>query len=190
MQLPRTPLWTTPKIDLFLLGPEHVGPDYVKWLSDPLVGRFLESRFSTHTEASTREFVRTCLADPSTLFLGIRSRALELRHVGNIKLAPINFRHGLGEIGILIGERSAWGRGIASEAISALASIARQQLGVRKLTAGCYASNVASEKAFLRVGFEVEGRRRAHVLLDGRPEDVVLMAKWLDQPENHSLERK
>lgn len=179
MDLASTPRWQTDAIELFLLAPEHVGSDYVSWLNDPLVGRYLESRFAEHTEASTRAFVGAQRDDANALFLGIRSKSLAMRHVGNIKLAPIDRRHGLGEIGLLIGERSAWGRGIASDAIAALALIARDELSLRKLTAGCYASNVGSEKAFRNAGFEVEARRRDHFLLDGRPEDLVLMAKWL-----------
>lgn len=179
MQLNPTPRWNTERIELFMLRPEHVGPAYVGWLGDPEVNRYLESRFATHTEQSTREFVQGCLDDPQALFLGIRSKLLDSRHVGNIKLAPIDARHGLAEIGILIGESLAWGRGIASDAISALAAIAEDQLSLRKLTAGCYASNVGSQKAFQRAGFEIEGERHDHFMLDGRPERLVLMARWL-----------
>lgn len=179
MQLDPTPRWSTERIELFVLRPEHVGPGYVGWLVDREVNRFLESRFATHTEQSTRSFVQGCLDDPKALFLGIRSKVLGSRHVGNIKLAPIDARHGLAEIGILIGERSAWGRGIASDAIAALAEIALEQFSLRKLTAGCYASNVGSQKAFQRAGFEFEGERRKHFILDGRPEGLMLMARWL-----------
>lgn len=179
MQLAPSAAWRRPTIELFLLTEGAVGEDYVRWLNDPRINRFLESRYATHTLEGTREFVRGCLASPNTLFLGIRALALGGRHVGNIKLGPIDRRHGLGEIGLLLGEPQAWGRGIGSEAIAAICSIARTQLGLRKITAGCYASNVGSEKAFLKAGFEVEGRRRDHFLLDGQPEDLVLLACWL-----------
>lgn len=180
MQLEQSPHWRSDRLELFLLEPRHVGPHYVGWLNDAEIGRYLESRFVVHTEESTQTFVRTCLQHPQTLFLGIRSSEAGMPHVGNIKLAPIDTHHGLGEIGILIGERSVWGRGIASEAIRMLACIARDQLRLRKLTAGCYASNVGSMKAFERAGFEIEGERRAHFMLDGQPENLVLMARWLD----------
>ena len=179
MQLAPTSRWTTPTIEFFLLEPSDVEATYVSWLNDPLVGRYLESRFATHTLDSTRHFVQTCRQSDRALFLGIRSRLLDLRHVGNIKIEPIDRRHGLGEVGILIGDRAAWGKGLASDSIRALAMIAREELSLRKLTAGCYASNIGSQKAFLRAGFEVEGRRPGHFLLDGKPEDLVLMAKVL-----------
>jgi [ribosomal protein S5]-alanine N-acetyltransferase len=179
MHLVPTKNWCTEQVELFLLEPAHVGPIYVGWLADTEVNRYLESRFLAHTELTTCAFVRNCLDDPGTLFLGIRSKALNFRHVGNIKLSPIDQRHGLAEVGILIGERSAWGRGIASDAITATCEIARDQLSLRKLTAGCYASNLGSVKAFQRAGFQVEGTRRDHFILQGKLEDLVLMAKWL-----------
>jgi RimJ/RimL family protein N-acetyltransferase len=179
MQLEPTSRWRSESIELFVLREEHVGADYVRWLGDPRVNRYLESRFASHTVDSTCAFVRACLDSQANLLLGIRDLALGARHVGNIKIGPIDLHHGLGEVGLLIGEPQSWGRGLASGAITMVCDIAGDQLGLRKLTAGCYASNIGSEKAFVRAGFEVEGRRRAHFLLDGVPEDLVLMATWL-----------
>ena len=165
-------------VSLFLLEESHVGEAYVRWLNDPRVNRYLESRFAAHTEAGVRDFVRGCLESDSALLLGIRTGD-PARHVGNIKLGPIDRRHGLGEVGLLLGEDEVWGRGVGRTAIDLLCGIAGSQLGLRKITAGCYASNVGSERAFLGAGFEVEGRRRAHFLMDGLTEDLVLMARWL-----------
>lgn len=174
MRIDPTSRWKNDSVQLFLLEPAHVNQAYVAWLNDPIVNRYLESRFTTHTPESTRAFVKTCLEDVSTLFLGIRSREHDA-HVGNIKLGPINDIHGVGEVGILVGEKGAWGKGIASAAITMLAEIAREELRLRKITAGCYASNVGSMKAFLRAGFEIEGERKAQYLLDGEPEAAILM---------------
>lgn len=173
--------WNTGRVALFVIEGSHVTHEYVSWLSDPAVNRFLESRFARHDHASTVAYVNRMLADPNALMLGIRSLELD-RHVGNIKLAPIDRHHGLGEIGLLIGDRSAWGRGLGTEAISLMLDIATRQLGLRKLTAGCYASNAASARAFERAGFFREGVRREHFLLDGKGEDLLLMARFIDQP--------
>ena len=178
MFLPASERWRNDRVELFLLEPALVSDDYVAWLNDAAVNRFLESRFARHDGASTRAFVQQALDDPGALFLGIRRRD-DGRHVGNIKLGPIDRRHGLGEIGILVGERSAWGRGIAPAAIECLVNIAREELGLRKLTAGCYASNGGSARAFEKAGFAVEARRPAHFLLDGKPEDLLLLARLL-----------
>lgn len=170
--------WHGAGVELFLLEPDRVTETYVAWLNDPAVNQFLESRFAHASLQSTRRFVEDVLENPAALFFGIRSLALG-RHVGNIKLAPIDRNHGLGEIGIMIGDRDAWGRGIASQAIERLAVIARAELNLRKLTAGCYASNQGSVRAFVKAGFAIEARRVAHFLLRGAPEDVILMARFL-----------
>jgi len=178
MQLNQTDRWCTPAIECFLLVPELVTSAYVGWLNDPEINRFLESRFVVQDLAGVRKFVAMQLADPKALFLGIRSVALD-RHVGNIKLGPIDRQHGLAEVGIMIGDRGAWGRGIGTDAIQVVAQIAQHELGLRKLTAGCYGSNVGSARAFHKAGFEIEGTRPAHFLLDGRPEDLTLLARHL-----------
>lgn len=176
MHLEADESWSDDAVTLFLLTPELVSDDYVGWLNDSDVKRYLESRFVLQDRASVEAFVARMLASDSDLFLGILDCALG-RHVGNIKLGPIDRRHGLGEIGIMIGDRAAWGRGIGTAAIRTLETIAREALGLRKLTAGCYASNVGSSRAFEKAGFAVEGVRKAHYLLDGRPEDGILLGK-------------
>lgn len=185
MELPATENWRDGEVSLFLLAEEDVSDAYVGWLNDPAIARFLESRFADHDRASTRAFVAAQRADPGVLFLGIRSEALD-RHVGNIKLGPLNRTHGTGDIGIMIGERDAWGRGIATRAIRLVCAIARDELGLRKTTAGCYASNVGSERAFERAGFVIEGRRTAQFLLDDEPEDLVLMGRVLTATERET----
>jgi len=166
------------QISLFLLKTDHVTQDYVSWLNDPSVNQYLECRFAAHTIESTRKYVEAVLTSPHNLFLGIRSH-LSGRHVGNIKLGPIDQHHGTGEIGILIGDKSVWGKGIAGSAINLMAEIARSQLSLRKLTAGCYASNVGCQRAFEKAGFTVEAVRKQQCLLNGKPEDVVLMGRHL-----------
>ena len=165
-------------VSLFLLTPDLVGDAYVEWLNDPVVNRYLERRFAAHTLDSTREFVRAMYESSDNLLLGIRS-AETGGHVGNIKIGPLNRQHGTGEIGILVGERRAWRKGIATAAIRIMCDIARDSLALRKVTAGCYASNVGSQRAFEKAGFEVEGVRKQQLICDGVPEDLVLLGKVL-----------
>jgi [ribosomal protein S5]-alanine N-acetyltransferase len=166
-------------VSLFVLTPEHVGEAYVGWLNDPVVNQFLESRFATHDIESTRRFVEQVYASPDSLLLGIHNEAAG-GHVGNIKIGPINRYHRTGEIGILIGEKRAWGRGIATAAIRLICDVARNDLALHKVTAGCYATNVGSRKAFEKAGFAVEGTRAQQVQrADGQREDLVLLGRVL-----------
>lgn len=172
--------WRTERVELFVLEPEHVTDEYVSWLRDRDVNRFLESRFRGHDIDSTRAFVARARADSDTLLMGIRCTERG-RHVGNIKLGPIDRNHGLAGIGVMLGDRGVWGRGLATDAIRIVCAIAARQLRLRKLTAGCYASNAASARAFEKAGFRIEAVRKDHFLLDGRAEDLLLLARHCDR---------
>jgi RimJ/RimL family protein N-acetyltransferase len=91
----------------------------------------------------------------------------------------IDWNHRIADVGIMLGEREAWRHGIATDAIGIVCTIAREEFRLRKLSAGCDAANDASRKAFAHAGFAVEAVRKAHMLLEGRPEDVVVMGSQL-----------
>lgn len=155
-----------------------VGNHYLSWMRDPEVKRFLEARFEDHRLGSLREFVSETNARSDTLLFAIVA-VEEERHIGNLKVGPVDPRHGTADLGLLIGARDFWGRGHGSEAIKLATALAFRNLPVRKLTAGCYSANGGSAAAFLRAGWEKDGRRRAQYLSeDGEPQDELLFAAF------------
>ena len=75
-----------------------------------------------------------------------------------------------------IGVVAAWrgrglGRGLLEQALSAASGA-----GFRRVELEVYASNTAALSLYKSCGFTVEGVKRAMRLLDGRVDDVVLMA--------------
>jgi len=163
------------------LEESDVGERYVRWMNDPEVMAALESRFTRHSRESLLEYLRSIRGASDTLFLAITLRS-DARHIGNIKLGPIHAHHRFAEIGLLIGEKDEWGKGYASEAIALLAAHAFESLGVHRLSAGCYASNQGSVKAFLRAGFAIEGIARDQYLFDGRYVDGVRLVLFAPRP--------
>ncbi|MDD5339660.1 MAG: GNAT family protein [Candidatus ainarchaeum sp.] len=151
------------------------GP-YYGWMNDNEVTRFLEARFSKNDKASMKKFVQDALINKDVVFLAIVLKDGD-RHIGNIKLGPINRQHGYGEVGILIGEKACWGKGYATEALKLLSDYAFGKLKLHKITAGCYAGNVGSAKAFLAAGFVQEGVRKSQYLCDGKYVDALIFGK-------------
>jgi ribosomal-protein-alanine N-acetyltransferase len=132
---------------------------YLGWLSDPDVNAYLEVRFSPpkHVDELAR-FIRDTNKSPDSLLLGIFVSPGD-RHIGNIKLGPIDWHHLTGDVGFLIGDKRQWGKGLASTAIGLISDYALTQLGLAKVTAGCYARHEGSRRALLKAGFVEEGRR-------------------------------
>jgi [ribosomal protein S5]-alanine N-acetyltransferase len=185
MKLDR-PALSGPRLDLRTLDASHARGPYLGWMRDALVLRHLEARFATHDEASLARFIAACNDSADTLLLGLFLRAGgapvgsadDSDHVGNIKLGPIDRHHGVAAIGILVGARDQWGKGLAQEAIGLLAGYAIETLGLGKLTAGCYATNPGSRRAFEHAGFAVEAVRRRHCRQDGAYVDVLELARF------------
>jgi len=162
---------------LRMLSAEDATARYLSWLSDIEVTRHLEVRFSPpSTLENLARFIVATNNSGDTLMLGMFLRR-DWRHIGNIKLGPINPHHGTAEIGLLIGDRDQWGKGYACEAIALLTDHAFAGLSLAKLTAGCYADNEGSRRAFLKAGYIQEGRRVAQWLVDGKRQDGILLGK-------------
>jgi len=163
-----------PRLRLEVLRPEALTPSYLTWLNDPAVNRFLESRFAVHTAESLRAYVEAMFRSESNHLLGIYLKD-ESRHIGNIKLGPVDPHHYFADIGLLIGEKDCWGQGFATEAICLVRDFAFGPLGLRRLTAGCYGTNQGSERAFLKAGFKREGNRAGHYRDGDQWVDSVLL---------------
>ena len=151
---------------------ENVTETYVSWLNDPEIGRFLETRFKTHSERDVSAFVAEIQNDPLSHLFGLFLHE-DGRHIGNIKVGPINPIHRVADVSLLIGDTACWGRGYATEAIRALSGWAFRELVLSKLSASMYAENMGSARAFERAGYRREGVRRRHYLLEGRPSDIL-----------------
>jgi RimJ/RimL family protein N-acetyltransferase len=143
-------------------------------MNDPEVTKYLESRFYPNSLESLREYVSKRAADRNSFFLAICLQG-EDRHIGNIKVGPIDSNHRFADIGIVVGEKDFWGKGYGSEAIGIVVQYAFEVLNLHKLNAGCYEAQVGSMKAFQKNGFEIEAIRKKHYFCNGSYMDGVLL---------------
>jgi len=176
------------RIVLRPLRETDVSAAYLGWMNDQEVTHGLESRFHRHTAESLRDFVRAVNQSGDHVFWAIVLR-VDGRHIGNLKLGPIDRNHGTAEMGLMIGEKNCWGKGLGSEAIAVATEYAFSRLDLRKLTAGSYADNPGSVKAFLKAGWIQEAILREQFLREGRPVDgirlAVLAGAW-SNPESRA----
>ena len=170
---------TESRVMLDDLRAEHVGDDYLSWMNDPDVVRFTESRFRVHSLDSIRAYVEATNASSNDRIWRILHDG---RHVGNVKLAGINETHRRAALSILIGDRGAWGQGVATQAIRLATAESFKNHDLFKIFAGMYAANVASIRAFEKGGYVVEATLRGHRRLDGQMVDEVLMACFQNRP--------
>ncbi|WP_339409879.1 GNAT family N-acetyltransferase [Pseudomonas sp. EA_35y_Pfl2_R5] len=157
------------------LDVSDVDQQYVDWLNDPEVNRYMEVRHSINTYESCCNFVELVSGDSTAYLFGIFLKS-DGRHIGNIKLGFIDWRYKTGQISFFIGDKSFWGKGFASEAISLVSKFGFTELGLERIEAGCYESNLSSLKTLMRCGYSVEGFFRKSFILDGRRESCFWLA--------------
>lgn len=135
--------------------PGDVTERYYSWMNDPDVNRHMETRFRPQSMEDIRDFVGKIVEHPDALFFAIVHKKT-MSHVGNIKLGPVSWVHRRADVSLFVGEKSLWGQGLATQAISLVKDYACKKLKLHKVRAGCYSNNVASAKAFEKAGFTLE----------------------------------
>ena len=148
---------------------------YLAWLSDPEVTRYMVVG-RTPQDLSTVTAYFESHQWPAFLFLAIETPAGQ--HIGNRTLGPIGWTDKQAEIGIMIGEKKEWGKGVGTEAVHLICRHAFERLGLEKLTTGFVAENLGSGKVFFKNGFQIEGIYRKHFWLEGCLRDVIRVARF------------
>jgi len=98
------------------------------------------------------------------------------KHIGNLKIGPIDYKHGISDLVTVIWDRTQWGKGLASEAIRLGINLAFEKFNIRKLSAGIYSDNVGSIKAYTNAGFIIEGTLKDHYMLKEKYQDRVMVS--------------
>lgn len=148
---------------------------YISWLNDPEIVRYSEQRHRIHTRESCISYLNVVDASPN-YFCAIRLKSGG-EHIGNI-LANVDFPNRTADLGILIGERSAWGKGFGFDAWSLLMQELLVNQRYRKVTGGCMSENQGMIAVMKRAGMRHEYTRLRTFLLDGREVDCVHYAAY------------
>ena len=100
------------------------------------------------------------------------------KFVGTLKLYDIDMVSKRASIGIMVGDREVWGKGIGTEAMNLIIDHLFTKLHFRKVTAGYQSDNMAMAKSFERAEFVQEGVLKEHTYTDGAFQDIVLVARF------------
>lgn len=160
------------RIYLKIMQAENATADYAGWLNDPEVNKYLETKGATVEEL--KNYITEKLADDNCLFFGIFIKAGD-KHIGNVKLEPIDWEKKFAVFGILIGDKNYWGQGLATEATKLIIDLAFNKLNLETLELGVIAENAAAMKVYKKIGFKVDKINKAAVHYNGRPLDQIIM---------------
>lgn len=145
----------------------------VGWLNDPEIVRYSEQRHRVHNAATELGYIDS-FQFPDQLKLVM----LGDDPIGTITVF-IDASNSIAEMGILIGAKDIWGMGYGAEAWAGTMDHLFVS-GVRKIEAGCMATNDAMLGIFMKTHMIREGMRERHFILDGKEIDMEQWARFKD----------
>ena len=161
---------------LFLrtLLPEDVSESYAAWLNDPVVNAYLETRSVTDSEL--REYVQKKNESDSAMLFGIFWKG-SWEHIGNVKLEPVDFEKGTAIMGILIGNKRYWGKGIGTEVTNLITNFTFDHLGVHEVHLGVIAEHASAIRVYEKCGYTINSIEKDSINHDGVLYDKICMVK-------------
>lgn len=166
---------------LYLRGLEisDLEGSYFQWLNDREVTKYMDSGNFPNNMASMEQFYQGTVLSNDNVFFAIADIETD-KHIGNVKLGPINWISRISPLGIMIGDKDYWGKEYGSESVKLVVEYAFKVLNLHKVTLGVVATHEAAVKVYEKSGFKIEGRAKEQFYLDGEYYDTLFMGMTKD----------
>jgi RimJ/RimL family protein N-acetyltransferase len=180
-------------VDRIFLRPlvkDDITDNYISWFNDKTVTQFLEVRGESLTKQTIIDYIENGRKTQLYYMYAI-CLAENNKHIGNLKIGPIDYKHNISDLITVIGDRKYWGKGLATEAIRQGIKLSFEKYNIRKLCAGIYSENIASIKSYTKAGFLIEAVLKNHFILNGKYQDKVIISYFNPSfPPNNQLRLK
>lgn len=126
------------------------------WDTDLNVQAFMPESSNEHHDIEDQyTYIEECEVDENGYYWSIETQ--EGVTVGTVALTEYNNYHGVANLGIVIGDKNYWGKGIATDVITALVRHAFTHLKLFHIGAEVEEENVPMVKVLEKVGFKQDG---------------------------------
>lgn len=143
---------------------------YLSWFEDQEVCKYNSHGKFFKTEEYLHSFYDSLNNDDKVVMAVCHEKD---GHIGNVSLQCISLINRNAEFAILIGDRRHWNKSVGKLAGSLLISHGFDKLNLERVYCGTAATNRGMQSLSLALGFKEEGRRRAHLYLEGKWVDVI-----------------
>lgn len=152
----------TPRFRLRPLAAEDASERYRSWFNSETARMGIASARRTPTLQELREFIAARAGRPDVLFLGIFEKEGGA-HIGNIKYEPIDREQHYAVMGILVGEKAWWGKGVTAEVLRATAAWLAAHCGTKEIVLGVMKDNLLARRSYEKVGFRARPTDRIRI---------------------------
>ncbi|BAO75060.1 GNAT family N-acetyltransferase [Winogradskyella sp. PG-2] len=136
---------------------EHISNEYVSWINDPEVNMYIETR-GNYTLELLKAYVEEQYKN-EIFFWAIHLKSTK-KHIGNIKIDPIDYKTNFGDYGILMGDKTNWGKGYGKEATLRILDYCFNEIKLSKVKLGVIEDNNKAVELYKNIGFKIDGVTR------------------------------
>jgi len=147
-------------------------PRYIRWLSDTDVLAYFGS-YLPFTIVNEETWYESMSKDQSVINFAI---TYEGRHVGGCGFSNINYRQQSAEVGLFIGEKEVWDKGLGQDTLRTMLTYGFDQLNLHRIYLRVFAENKRAIHAYEKVGFVHEANLREAEWRHGRWQDMLYMS--------------
>jgi RimJ/RimL family protein N-acetyltransferase len=131
----------------------------IRWYRDPEIARLTRYQMRQMSQAEIERFFQVRMLAPDALAYCIVESATG-RLIGFTTFSALDADNGSVMFHITIGERTAWGRGLGTEATQLMLHHAFERLGLHRVGLTVFSYNTRAIRAYEKAGFRIEGRLR------------------------------
>ena len=147
-------------------------PNYLRWINDPDVLAYFGT-YLPYNMVKEESWFERMNQDASVLNFAIE---YEGQHVGGCGFVNINHRHQSSEVGLFIGEKSFWDKGLGQDTLRVMLDYGFDFLNLHRIYLRVFVENERGVHAYEKVGFVHEGRFREAEWRHGRWQDMLIMS--------------
>lgn len=171
------------------LGPvrKDLLPLYQAWMNQLDTTRFL--RMGIYSLENEESWYQHVAAGGNIAYFTIYELP-DFRPIGGVDLHAIDRENRTAELGIMIGEENARGRGLGTEAVQLMCDFGFNAMGLNSIMLLTFGWNIAGQKAYVKAGFREFGRRREARWFAGQYWDDIyydLLSDGFESPVVHAV---
>lgn len=146
---------------------------YKNWFNDLEVNQFTSSLGAVFTKEEEEDWYEAQAENEEITFT--IHHLLDDKPIGNCGLHNINRGPDHAEMGIVLGEKDYWNRGLGTEAVRLITDYGFTALSLHGISLWVKSYNKRAIRVYEKVGYQESGRMRDYYKVDGEYYDQVLM---------------
>jgi RimJ/RimL family protein N-acetyltransferase len=144
------------------------------WINDPEVRDHLKARYPFSMRQEHDWIDAHARVSYGNAAFAVETIA-ESRHIGGVDIRTTEPENRCGELGLMIGDTSAWGQGFGTDTVRTACMLGFDEMNLHRIELWVEEPNARARHVYEKIGFVQEGVARQQFFKRGGYVDMVLM---------------